>query len=312
MKTVLLLVVGLGLSVAQVLSQTPYRAANSVSTIHPRQYGFVSIDLAEATIGLTFTKELGSSGVALYGYGGASARKDQDFFSKIEFIPGVELGGRVAWVVGRGGPSHTLLFVGGGYSTIQRRIAQLEEPMNPASAIALSEPTQRTVTGVFGVNHSFSNATFAGVGFEGRREFKSPGPAIQQEVCVPGTTGGVGAPNNVLICSDRFIGAVEDRWVGHARGDVMFRVANLGPPDGTAKLAVITAASVDILENAGDPLNFALGSAITHRDFPGQIVVALLLELGDAFDANSLFPDLSDRLVLRIAFGIPFKQLLSN
>jgi len=174
----------------------------------------------------------------------------------------------------------------------------------PISAIFLDEKAKVSdklkVTGV-------RTHTLGSLGAEARRELGSPGSDLPQEICIRA------APFNNLACSDRYVrefGPLPDLWTGHLRADLTLKAATLGSAGSLPVLALVTAASVDLIENASAAANFALGLAVVPAAYPGQSIVTLLFGLNDAFDANGGVPGLGDRFVTSLSVGVPFPLIM--
>ncbi|MCZ6917022.1 MAG: hypothetical protein O7I93_09620, partial [Gemmatimonadetes bacterium] len=153
------------------------------------------------------------------------------------------------------------------------------------------------------------DVTIVGVGFEGRRELSSPDPQVAQEFCTPGTSV---SGQRVLVCANRFVAPLSDLWNAHARFDFTLKLATLGRAADAARLGLSTAASMDFIEGAGDPVNFSLGPTVHLAGFPGHAVAAMFVGLRDAFDANDLRPNVGDRVVFQLMVGAPFNVLAGN
>lgn len=311
--------IALGILCTPLGAQMPYTAANGQTTILPIRHGFFSVDFAEAEVGLTFLKNLPLGcretdcdmlNLALLTT--AAARKGQrDLFTRLDFVPGFDLGARIAYVSPGSGGGHDALFVGATLTGHERDLIGV----NPVSGlVTLSEELQRTVALSVGYNHAFSNTTILGIGFEGRREWSTPGIERTREYCTPGTSpSGVRGP----VCADRYRAPLSDLWTGHARADLSVGMTNLGSKG--ARLAVLGAASVDLVETAETAMNFSVGPSILLPDHAGQPVVVLLVGLKDAFDAYALPPDdprrgsyFTDHVVFGLTLSAPFDVLVGR
>ncbi|MCZ6917545.1 MAG: hypothetical protein O7I93_12270 [Gemmatimonadetes bacterium] len=296
-----------------VEGQTAYSLANGQTSIQPLHHGFLSVDFAEAKFALTLIEslDLGCSPdgcepnqLDLSLFASAAARKrQQSVFTKLDFNPGFDIGGRVAYVAQRDGMGHDALYLGVRYTTHERDIIT----MDIATGInTLGFETQQTLAASVGFNHAFTDATIVGVGFEGRRELSSPEPRLAEEFCTPGT-----APTGqrVLVCANRFLAPLSDLWNAHARFDFTLKLATLGRAADAARLGLSTAASMDLIEGAGNPVNFSLGPTVHLAGFSGHAVAAFFVGLVDVFDANGLRPDFGDRFVIQLMVGAPFSVL---
>jgi hypothetical protein len=300
----------------------PYAAANGQTAILPVDHGFFSLDFAEAEVGLTFMENLslGCRGpecapdrVNLAVFTTAAARKGQrDMFSRLDFVPGFDLGARVAYVTsGSTAGGHDAVFIGGAFSGHERDLFGFNPVTN---LVTLSEQYQRTFAVSAGYNHAFSRTTIFGLGFEGRRELSSPGVEQAREYCTPGTS-----PSGVrgLVCADRFRAPLDDLWSGHVRADMIFGLARLG--SGDARLTLVSAVSADFVQDTTIGANISVGPSIMLDDHPGQPVVVLLIGLQDAFRAYALpLSDeqrgsyFTDHVVLGLTVSAPFDALVGR
>lgn len=311
--------VGLVVFATPLGAQMPYAAAGGQTSILPIQHGFFSVNFAEAEVGLTFLKNLpircgesdcGILNLALYTT--AAARKGQrDLFTRLDFVPGFDVGARIAFVSPGSSGGHNAVFVGGTFTGHERDIIGV----NPVTTlVTLSEEFQRTVALSVGYNHAFSNTTIVGVGFEGRREWSTPGVDRAREYCTPGTS-----PSGLrgVVCADRYQAPLGDLWTGQARADLSLGVADVGSKG--AQLAILNAVSVDLVEDAETAVNVAVGPSIHLSDHPGQPVALLLVGLKDAFDAYALPPDdprqgnyFADHVVFGLTLSAPFDVLVGR
>jgi hypothetical protein len=280
-------------------------------------------DFAEAKLALTFVlkKDFSCDGdgckpnrLDFLGGVSAAARKGQrDIFSKLNFNPGFDVGGRLVYVAQREGPGYGAVYVGVRYTSQERNTIGIDTATNINT---LGETLQRTFAASVGFNYAFSEVATVGIGFEGRRERSSPGIQLDREFCTPGT-----AANGlrVLVCRDRFVGPLLDLWNGHARIDLNIKLADLGSAVHVARLGLIAAASVDVFQDANEAVNFGFGPSVHIRGYPGHTAVALLFGLRDVFDANQLFANgpeqnsyLTDHFLVRFVLGAPFPVLVEN
>jgi hypothetical protein len=302
-------------------AQAAYSAANGDASIIPINFGFLNAEFAEVKLGLTFTQRLDRScewsdcvpdQFNFSVYMSAAARKDQQsMFSKLDFDPGFDIGGRVAYILQRDGPGYDVFYVGGGYTSQTR---QTIGPDVVPGFTALNEVNQSTFAASVGFNHAFSEVTIVGVGVEGRRELSSPGIRRASEFCTPGSAGG---GFRVLVCRDRFEEPLSDYWSGQARMDLSIKVIEFGAGAHAPRLGILSAASVDWLEGADEAVNFAIGPSVHVAGYPGHVVGAVLFGLQDAFDANGLHADsegsyMSDHFLVRMVIGVPFEVMVGN
>ena len=302
-----------------VTAQAAYKAANSFTSIIPREYGFFSIGFEEARLGLTFVTEPGTScedGECFgggFGFGGhltVAARKGQaDLFSNFAFNPGFGAGVRVSYTVRQSRASYDVFYLDVRHSTVQLKIAEWG---SGDTVLVLDERNRRDFLGSVGFNHAFGHGSVVGLRVEARRELGSVGTAVQQEVCVPARGGG----GMYMVCSHRYFTytttPLPDLWAGHARIDYTLRLARLGSATSVPVLALVGAGSIDKLDGANATLNWAIGAAIVPAAYPGQSMVALLAGFNDATDANGVAPDFNDRFVVSIIVGLPFEMLLQR
>jgi hypothetical protein len=311
----------IGLAVAALLpvghtltGQTAYKAASSHTSVIPREYGLFNIDFAEARLGLTFVAEPATrcyygecegGGLGLAVYATASARTGEaSLFANFDFTPGVTVGGRVSYTIQRSGYGYDILYLTAGYGTHELRIAEVNAD---TTVLHFDERYQRDLVGGLGYNHTFGPGTAVGLRAEARRELGSPGSNLPQEICIPA------ARFNNLVCSDRYLrefGPLPDLWVGHLRTDLLLRGATLGSAGSLPVLAIVSAASVDLIENSNAAANFALGAAVVPAAYPGQSIVTLLFGFNDAFDANGVIPEFGDRFVASLSLGVPFPLIM--
>jgi hypothetical protein len=309
------------LAAAPLAGQVAYAAANGHTSILPMRHGFFSLDFAEAKVGLTFLKDVqlgcrvngcNSDRLNLAIFTTAAARKGQhDLFSRLDFVPGFDVGARLAYVASGTAEAHHAAFLGVRLTGHERDLFGFD-PVT--SVVTLSEEYQRTLAVTIGYNLAFSDATILGIGAEGRREFSSPGADQAREYCTPGTS-----PSGLrgLVCADRFRAPLNDLWTAHLRADMSFGIADIGA--GRAKLAMISAASVDLVQDTTVGVNVALGPSIMIADHPGQPVLVLLLGLRDASRAHALpLSDeqrgsyFSDHVVLGLTVSAPFDVLVGR
>lgn len=301
---------------APLTAQTAYSLANGQTSIQPLHYGFLSMDFAEAKFALTFITSLDlpcspegceANQFDFSLFGSAAARKrQQSVFTKLDFNPGFDAGGRVTFVSQRAGRGHDAVYLGVRYTTHERDIIIMDIP---PGVNTLDIENQQTLAATVGFNHGFTEVTIVGVSFEGRRELSTPDPQIAQEFCTPGTSA---SGQRVLVCANRFVAPLLDLWNAHARFDFTLKLANLGRAADAARLSLATAASMDFIEGAGDPVNFSLGPAVHLFGFSGHAVAAAFIGLRDAFDANGLRPEFGDRVVFQLMVGAPFRVLAGN
>jgi hypothetical protein len=289
-----------------IAAQAAYSAANGSSSIVPLHFGFLSAEFAEAKLALNFTQRLDPFNFSLHM--SAAARKgQQDVFSKLDFNPGFDVGGRVAYVLQGDGPGYDVFYVGGRFQSQVRNVIKLNNP--DVGLNTLDEVDQRTFAASVGFNHAFSEVTIVGVRVEGRRELSSPGVQRAEEWCTPGNSP---SGMRVLVCRDRYTDPLPDLWAGHARVDLTIKVADLGSGPHGARLGVITATSVDLVEGANNVLNVALGPSVHVAGYPGHTVAALLFGLRDVSDANGQRPGFSDRFVVQLVLGVPFRMMVGD
>ena len=304
-------------------AQAAYTVANSQTSIVPLYHGFLTADFAEAKLALTFVlrKDLSCDGGGctpdqlnfLAGVSAAARKGQRSIFSNLNFNPGFDVGGRLVYVAQREGPGYGAVYVGVRYSSQERHIIDI----NTVTEInTLDQALQHTFAASVGFNYAFSEVAIVGIGFEGRQERSSPGIQLDTEFCTPGT-----AANGlrVLVCRDRFVAPLSDFWGGHARIDLNIKLADLGSAVHVARLGLITAASLDVFQDANETVNFGIGPSVHIRGYPGHTAVALLFGLRDAFDANQLFANgpvknsyFSDHFLVRLVLGMPFPALVEN
>jgi len=303
----------------ELAAQAAYRAANSFTSIIPREYGFFSIGFEEARLGLTFVTEPGTrceygecfgSGFGFGGHVTGAARKGQaDLFSNFAFNPGYGAGVRVSYTVRQSRASYDVFYLGLRHSTVQLKIAEWG---SGDTILSLDERNRRDLLGSVGFNHAFGPGSVVGLRVEARRELGSVGAAVQQEVCVPGRAGG----RVYRVCSHRYFtyttAPLPDLWAGHARIDYTLGLARLGSAASVPVLALVGAGSIDKLEGAKATLNWTIGAAILPAAYPGQSMVTLLVGFNDATNANDVVPDLNDRFVASVTVGMPFELILTR
>ena len=301
---------------APLAGQTAYSLANGQTSIQPMRHGFLSVDFAQAKFALTFIKaldlpcspdgcEANHFDFALFA-SAAARKRQQSVFTKLDFNPGFDVGGRITYAAQRDGTGHDAVYLGVRYTTHERDIILMD---SLSGFNTLGAENEQTLAASVGFNHAFTDVTIVGVGFEGRRELSSPDPQLAQEFCTPGT-----APTGqrVLVCANRFLAPLLDLWNAHARFDFTLKLVTLGRAADAARLALSTAASMDFIEGAGDPVNFSLGPTVHLAGFPGHAVAAIFVGLRDAFDANGLRPNFGDRVVFQLMVGAPFNVLAGN
>ncbi len=311
----------IGLAIAALLlvgptlaGQTAYKAANSHTSVIPREYGLFNMGFAEARLGLTFVAEPATrcyygecqgGGLGFAAYATASARTgEMSLFANFDFTPGVTVGGRVSYTIRQSGYGYDILYLTAGHGTHELRIVEVN---SDSTVLHFDERLQRDVVGGLGYNHAFGPGTTVGLLAEARRELGSPGSDLPQEICIRR------ARFNNLVCSDRYLrefGPLPDLWAGHLRADLTLKAATLGAAGSLPVLALVSAASVDLIENSSAAANFALGVAVVPAAYPGQSIVTLLFGYNDAFDANGGLPKLADRFVASLSIGVPFPLIM--
>ncbi len=275
-------------------AQAAYTVAKSQTSIVPLYHGFLVGDFAEAKLAMSFVvrKDFSCDGDGctphqlnlLAGVSAAARKGQRDIFSNLNFNPGFDVGGRLVYVGQREGPGYGAVYVGVRYSSQERHIIHIDTVININT---LDETLQRTFAASVGFNYAFSDVAVVGIGFEGRREWSSPGVQLDAEFCTPGT-----APNGfrVLVCRDRFVAPLSDLWGGHARIDLNIKLADLRSAVHVARLGLITAVSVDVFQDANETVNF------------GQL-------FANGPERNSYF---SDQFLVRLVRGMPFPALVGN
>lgn len=311
----------LALGASELTAQVSLKTAGSLSSIIPRKYGFFGFSFDEARLDLTFVHEPSTEcrggecddgGFGFAGYASASARKGQDdLFSNLAFNPGLGAGGRVSYTIRQSGFEYDVLYLSAAYSSTQLKMAEL----NPVTTVlSLTERDRRDIIGSLGYNRSFGPATLVGVRVEARREFGSMGTAKPEEVCVPGTYWQAGF--TFPVCSHRYTREttvpLPNLWAGHARADILLKVASLGSAESVPIFALVGAASMDKLEGFHTTYNWALGGAIAPAAYPGQTIVSVLAGFNDATNANGVAPGFHDRFVVTVTVGLPFEMILSR
>ncbi len=300
-------------SLQPLTAQVAYQAADAPTTIIPRREGLLSIDLAEASLGLTFVRESdcgeacqpGGFGFAIHL--SAAARKGQgSLFSQVEFVPGWKAGARITYGFGGADGSYDVLFVGSTFSTTQRRTFEINADTTEGR---LDELNQHDLEFMVGYNHGFGGGSALGIGILRRKEFSTPGLSGTQEICIPGSR--LGSAVIFPICSNRYPAPLGDRFVTQVRADAIAPVMRLGDAVLKPKLALIAAASVDIIAQ-GNPVNFGFGPAIIPSIYGGHVITSLMLELYDAFNANGVAPSIGDRFVLRLNVSVPLDVFLAK
>ncbi len=260
-------------------AQSAYPAANGPSSIVPRSTGFVRADFAEANLSLQFLHEALDAGLGLGAWAGAAARAGQvDMFAEFDFNPGFEGGVLAFKSLGGGARSLDVIALSVGYQSTQRKLAAFTAD---STSVTLSEL---------------------------RREWSSPGVAPSAEVCVETSSpGGIVIP----LCESRYLVELADYWAGQLRVDLLWAVARLGGARSQPHLAVMGSSSVDLGQDAAARWNISGGIGVAPLEYPGQVIVALLIGVYDLSDANEQGLDFGDRLVTRLVLGIPFDLLLN-
>ncbi len=291
-------------------AQSAYQIAHGHTSILPSGSGFMSIDLAETRLGLTFLGEFGGSALGWAGYAAAAARKGQwDMFAEFAFNPGFELGGRFSAVLGGQGAAADVISLTAGLASTQRKMALLVQYRDTA-LVTLSEEQQRDLGATLGFNHGFGPGTALGLAATVVREHGSPGVLRPVGVCVPGVVEG--RPVRVEVCSLRYTQPLEDRWRGQGRADLTLRLVTLGSSGLQPHLAAVLGGSIDFRPDVREVVNLGAGAAVGMDRYPGQVLGVLLFELRDAFDANGQAPEFLDRFGVRIVIGVPFGVFLDN
>jgi hypothetical protein len=287
-------------------AQSAYPAANGSSSIVPRSTGFVRADFAEANLSLQFLHESLDAGLGLGAWVGAAARAGQvDMFAEFDFNPGFEGGVLAFKSLGGGARSLDVIAFSMGYQSTQRKLAAFNAD---STSVTLSEKTQRDVTASLSVNVALGGRVMTGLGGSLRREWSSPGVARSVEVCVEtGSPGGIIIP----LCESRYLVELADYWAGQLRADLLWAVARLGGARSQPHLAVMGSSSVDLGQDAAARWNISGGIGVAPLEYPGQVIVALLVGVYDVSDANDQGLDVGDRLVTRLVLGIPFDLLLN-
>lgn len=289
---------------AVLQGQSAYPAANGQSSIVPRSTGFARADFAEANLSLYVVHEILDPGIGLEGWAGAAARAGQvDMFGAFDFNPGFEGGVLAFKSLGGGARSLDVVALSVGYQSTQRKLAAFDPD---STRITLSEETQRDVTAGLSLNLALGPRVMTGLGGAVRREWSSPGTAPSAEVCVETTSpGGVIIP----LCGSRYLVPLEDYWAGQLRADVLWAFLGLGGAQSQPHLALIGAGSIDVGQGAPARWNIAGGVGVVPLEYPGQIIVTLLVGVYDLSDAGDRGLDVGDRLVTRLVLGIPFALL---
>lgn len=299
-------------------AQTAYSAVHGTAAIQPWRYGFFSADLTEAKFGLTFMKPLEfgcdepgcvSDQIDLSLYIAAAGRKGQrDLLSKVDFVPGFDVGGGLSYVSPGGDGGYNLVFLRGTWSSQERKFA-ITNVID--STTTIGQTTENRYAVAVGFNHAFSNVSVIGLALEGRRELSSPGAQRPIEVCGPGSSQG---GFNVVVCNDRYTGPLPDLWTGQARLDANLALAKLGAEANSIHFGVAAGGSVDFTEGATTETNVAVGPTLNLPEYPGQPVLSLLFGMMNLSDVN-LTPVQADdsflnrHFLVRLAFSIPFRVM---
>jgi hypothetical protein len=219
------------------------------------------------------------AGLGLGAWAGAAARAGQvDMFAEFDFNPGFEGGVLAFKSLGGGARSLDVIALSVGYQSTQRKLAAFTAD---STSVTLSEL---------------------------RREWSSPGVAPSAEVCVETSSpGGIVIP----LCESRYLVELADYWAGQLRVDLLWAVARLGGARSQPHLAVMGSSSVDLGQDAAARWNISGGIGVAPLEYPGQVIVALLIGVYDLSDANEQGLDFGDRLVTRLVLGIPFDLLLN-
>jgi hypothetical protein len=285
-------------------AQSAYFSANGAVSLVPRRSGFVGIDFAEARLTLQYVHEFLKAGYGLSPYVGGGARMGQvDMFSEFDFNPGFVAGVLAFKILGQDARARDVVFVSAGYRSTQRKLAEFAEDTN---TVHLSETVQRDVSGTVGLNLALGSQAQMGVAGWIRREWSSPGVTPPVEVCVQTVGGGIVVPS----CESRYVVPLQDYWAGQVRADVLWNVVALGGARSQPQLALLGSTSLDVGQEAAARWNVGAGVGVAPREYPGQVIVVLLLELYDVTDANGQAPDFTDRFVVRVVLGVPFALLI--
>jgi hypothetical protein len=295
-------------------AQTPYRTANTNSSVIPRETGLATFDVVQLRIGATWLKELGNEcvgrecafsgfGVSIFGSGFARADARQ-VFSDLGFVPGFDVGGRLNYLHDGGEGRYFGAYLGPSLSLIRLKVFDLD---TVAETITNSETNQLNFSASAGFNVALGPATIFGLGGEIRREHDSPGPNRTSEICAPARLqSGTGAIITTTVCEQRVPAPLRDLTAGTARGDVLIKLVKLGSHRNIPVLSVLAASSVDFWEDFEPQTNFALGPVIAPARFEGHIFAALTAEITDAFNSNGQSPDFSDKFGVRLTVSVPF------
>jgi hypothetical protein len=128
------------------------------------------------------------------------------------------------------------------------------------------------------------------------------------EVCVEtASPGGIVIP----LCESRYLVELADYWGGQLRADILWALARLGGARSQPHLAVMGSSSVDLGQGAPARWNIGGGIGVAPLEYPGQVIVALLIGVYDLSDADDRGLEFGDRLVTRLVLGVPFDLLLN-
>jgi len=289
----------------RVAAQSAYYSANGAVSLVPRYTGFVGIDFAEARLSLQYVHEFQGAGIGLGPYAAAGARMGQvDLFSAFDFNPGFAAGLLAFKSLGDAARSRDVVFVSLGFRSTQRKLADFAADTN---TVELTEEIQRDLTTTLGLNLGLGSRAQLGLAGWIRREWSSPGVAQPVEVCVETVgAGGLTLPS----CESRYLVDLQEYWAGQARADVLWNVVALGGARSRPYLALLGSTSLDLGQEADPRWNVGAGVGVAPHEYPGQVIVAVFLELYDVTDANGQAPDFTDRLVARVVLGVPFALLV--
>jgi len=304
---------------SSIEAQTAYSPANGPSSIRPWKDGYFTADFTEAEFGLAFIRdlELGCASATCtpnhvnfsLHVTGAARKGQRNLLSKVDFIPGFDLGGAVAFLLSGSNGGYDMLYIRGIVSGQERKVVMSD---TAGGTTTIGEDRQTTYAAAVGFNHAFSQMSILGISLEGRRELSSPGIRQPSEICGPGLAANGVA---VLICNDRYVGPLPDLWTGQARVDALLDIAALTNNPSGLHLGLAGAGVIDFAEGVQEQTNVGFGPTINAPEYPGQPVISAMLGIHHVFQANEgsmggadlTFP--GRQVFVRLAFSIPFRVL---
>lgn len=305
--------------------QLSLSSAGGKSSIVRTEEGFLSIDLAERSVGLNLLgeRELKTKAdpaappgfptipnLLVYGFRLAAAA-DQgraDIFQQGEFASGVEIGGSLTYVRENDSSSYSAFFVALQSDFLQNDYAFRETESSQV------ETGRELGTGIgigVGFNYGFANERHVlGASATTRYDWNTAAGLSKQHVCTTTASGtdGSGRPVEVTRCADRYFGQPSDIRSLLLRADLISHIGRLGIGDPGEVPTIGSLLAVSARSSESDPFAFdlAAGPSIHKPGHPNEVIAAMLFELSDVTDSADTGTGVANRFGVRIFIGVPF------